>query len=90
MPGSSSGSSIAHYFTPVACVGCGAPTTLAPTRKGAAGGQGLCGECKASPQETVLRLGERIRTYERAVDHIRQVSCVRDGIYIDIYMDMTH
>lgn len=78
LPGSSSGPSIAHYFTPVACVGCGAATTLAPTAKGAVGGQGLCGGCKASPQETVVRLGERIRTYERAVDHIQQVceACV--------------
>ncbi|KAG0718461.1 DNA polymerase zeta catalytic subunit [Chionoecetes opilio] len=75
LPGSSSGPSIARYFTPVACVGCGADTTAAPAGRGAAGGQGLCGGCKGSPQETVLRLGERFRTYERAVDHIRQVSC---------------
>ena len=75
LPGTSAGPSIVHYFTSVACVGCGAATTAAPTGKGAVGGQGLCGGCKVSPQGTVLRLGERIRTYERAVDHIQQVSC---------------
>lgn len=75
MPGTSSaGSSIARYFTPVACVGCGAATTIAPTGKGAVVGRGLCSGCKANPQETVLLLEEKIRTYERAVDHIQQVN----------------
>lgn len=67
----SRGMSIARYFTPVSCVACGATTMTAPTSQG----PGLCPDCKTKPQTTVLCLNEKIRSYERALEHLGKV-CV--------------
>lgn len=65
----SRGMSIARYFTPVSCVACGATTMTAPTSQG----PGLCPDCKTKPQTTVLCLNEKIRSYERALEHLGKV-----------------
>lgn len=74
-PRAPQGMSIARYFTPVACVSCGADTTPGSGVIGrGGGGAGLCGTCRGKPQETVVHLNERVREYQRALDHIHQVS----------------
>ncbi|CAL4064009.1 unnamed protein product, partial [Meganyctiphanes norvegica] len=59
--------SIAQYFTPVACVTCGNITQTAP------GATPLCAVCRSDSQRTVLALSEKLRTYDRALDHINKV-----------------
>lgn len=58
--------SIIGYFTPSACVACGANTT-------ASAQSGLCSACNTCPHATVIKLNEKIRNYERAVSHIHKV-----------------
>lgn len=66
MNSSTRGMSIARYFTPIACVACGTSTTSGQ-------GGGLCLDCKTHPHVTVISLNEKIRNYERAVNHIQKV-----------------
>lgn len=68
-PSTSHGMSIVRYFTPSACIVCGAATVLT----GAGGGVALCSDCKTTPQDTVLALNEKIRHYDRALDNIQKV-----------------
>ena len=72
MPSTSGGMSIARYFTPSACIICGAATVIT----GAGPSVAMCSECKTTPQDTVLALNEKIRCYERALDDISKVSLV--------------
>lgn len=77
----SRGMSIARYFTPVSCVACGATTMTAPTSQG----PGLCPDCKTKPQTTVLCLNEKIRSYERALEHLGKV-CVFSFLILNVYI----
>jgi hypothetical protein len=57
-------STISQYFATTDCAACARPTST-----------GLCAECAARPQPTVLALVDKVRVWERTYARITQVSC---------------